>query len=62
MSGISEVLDRLFGGARKVLEDRTLFCKADLGVLGRSSLRLGSVVDCFLEVIGVPGLSSLGLL
>lgn len=56
------MLDRVSGGARKVLEDSASSCEANLGVLGLSSLRLVYVVYGFLEVIDVLGLSSLGLL
>ena len=62
LSGTFEVLDRVSGGAKKVLEYSASSCKANMGVLGLSSLKLLYVVDPPLEVIGVLGLFSLGML
>ena len=43
-------LDRVSGGARKLLEDSASSCRVNLGVLGLSSLRLKYVVDGLLDV------------
>ena len=56
------MLDRVSGGTNQALEAITSSCKADLGVLGLSSLRLKYVVDDLPEVIGVSGLSGVGIL